>query len=136
MIRFVVLDGRVEPEQLPLLMNAADCLLLTSDWEGSPTVVQEAMACNLPVVTVDVGDVRQRLQGIEPSAIVAREAEALGTALAKILQTRKRSNSRAAAEKLSLEGIAPQLISIYCAVVGSTLPTQTLIKLASPTSAH
>jgi glycosyltransferase involved in cell wall biosynthesis len=116
-IRMVVLDGSTDPQLLPRMMNAADCLLLTSDWEGSPTVVQEAMACNLPVVTVDVGDVRQRLRHVEPSAIVARSAVALGHAMVAMLTPSKRSNGRKFTQELSLAVIARQLVNIYRTVL-------------------
>ena len=42
---------------VPLYLNAAEALLVTSDKEGSPNIVKEAIACNVPIVSVDVGDV-------------------------------------------------------------------------------
>jgi len=53
------------PQQVATYMNAADCLLLTSWSEGSPNVIKEAMACNCPIVTTDVGDVNERLKDLE-----------------------------------------------------------------------
>ena len=58
------------PEEVCTYMNAADCLLLTSDSEGSPNVIKEAMACNCPIVTTDVGDVRERLANLEGCYVV------------------------------------------------------------------
>jgi glycosyltransferase involved in cell wall biosynthesis len=46
------------------LLSNADCLLLTSKTEGSPQVVKEALSCNLPVVSVPVGDVKEIINGI------------------------------------------------------------------------
>ena len=112
-IHFVVLDGYVSPEVIPLTMNAADCLLMTSDWEGSPTVVQEALACNLPIVSVDVGDVRQRLVGIQPSMIVERDPNDIGRALAEVLMRGDRSNGHEAIQELSLDRIAALVMVIY-----------------------
>lgn len=53
------------PQEVATYMNAADCLLLTSWSEGSPNVIKEAMACNCPIVTTDVGDVNERLKDLE-----------------------------------------------------------------------
>jgi teichuronic acid biosynthesis glycosyltransferase TuaC len=117
-IRMVVLDGSTEPALLPVMMSAADCLLLTSDWEGSPTVVQEAMATNLPVVTVDVGDVRERLVRVQPSAIVTRSAAAIGKAIVTIVSPPQRSNGRDSADELSLTKLAQQIVCIYRSVLG------------------
>ena len=45
-------------------MNACDALLFVSMYEGSPNIVKEALACNLPIVSVAVGDVAERLEGV------------------------------------------------------------------------
>jgi glycosyltransferase involved in cell wall biosynthesis len=112
-IKFIVLNGHVEPKEIPTYLNAADCLILTSNSEGSPNVVKEALACNLPVVTVDVGDVRERLAGIRPSRIVERDPQALGQALAKILSEGKRSNGFEAVQGLSLDRLSTHILSVY-----------------------
>jgi teichuronic acid biosynthesis glycosyltransferase TuaC len=41
----------IEYEQVPIWLNASDVLLVTSHHEGSPTIVKEALACNLPIVS-------------------------------------------------------------------------------------
>src|SRR5262249_24902590 len=56
--RLVILADSVPPGEMPLYLNAADCLAFASLAEGSPNIVKEALACNLPIISVDVGDVR------------------------------------------------------------------------------
>jgi glycosyltransferase involved in cell wall biosynthesis len=120
-MRFVVLDGSARPEEVPVYMNAADVLLVTSLTEGSPTVVQEAMACNLPVVSVDVGDVRERLQGVAAcEVVVRRDPNELGNALAAVLLAAKRSDGRTHAAALGVEAIAERLAEFYRLALGRT----------------
>jgi teichuronic acid biosynthesis glycosyltransferase TuaC len=112
-LRLEIMRGETEPARVPLLMNASDCLLVTSDVEGSPCVVQEAMACALPVVSVEVGDVAERLEGVEPSRIVARDAAEIGRALAEITASPMRSNGPTKAGGLSFLSRAQHLRRVY-----------------------
>ncbi|MEO8048884.1 MAG: glycosyltransferase family 4 protein [Acidobacteriota bacterium] len=112
-VRLEVLDGRRRPDQVPELLNGADCLLLTSDQEGSPTILQEALACNLPVVSVDTGDCASRLAGVQYCSIVAREPGAIAAELARALETPVRSNGRDKVREFSSQRIAGELRRIY-----------------------
>jgi teichuronic acid biosynthesis glycosyltransferase TuaC len=112
-LRLEVLDGTVEPALLPDLMNASDCLLVTSASEGSPTVVQEALACDLPVVSVQVGDVVERLAGVRESAIASADASALGRALVKMVDPPRRSNGHLKVPEFTSRRIASRLTEIY-----------------------
>ena len=113
-VKLMVLDGTTDPDAMPLLMNAASCLLMTSDQEGSPTVIQEAMACNLPVVSVDVGDTVERLDGVSNSRIVAHEAGAISSALESVLATEERSNGALKVNEFCSEHVARALARTYC----------------------
>jgi len=84
----------IKYDKIHIYMNAADCLLLTSRWEGSPNVVKEAMACNLPVVTTDVGDVRELLRNVEGCYIVSDNPDEIAAAIDKVLKNDKRTNGR------------------------------------------
>jgi glycosyltransferase involved in cell wall biosynthesis len=112
----------VAPDRVPLYMNACRALVMTSLWEGSPNVVKEAMACNLPVVSVPVGDVPELLDGVEGCAVGPRDADALGALLAQVLADGRRSEGRAALERkgLDLESVARRVVGIYEEVLART----------------
>jgi glycosyltransferase involved in cell wall biosynthesis len=105
--------SNVEPHKMVLYYRAADVLVCTSKHEGSPNVVKEALACNLPVVSIHVGDVPLRLAGVHPSAVVDSNPVAIGEALSEVLLKRIRSNGREHMCALSLDKIAQQVIEVY-----------------------
>ena len=119
-VRMEVLDGATPPARMPELLNAADCLLLTSDREGSPTVIQEALACNLPVISVDVGDTVERLRCVRRSAIVPRDAAAIAIELARVLRSPARSDGRSKVGEFSAQRIAGELCRIYGELAGAS----------------
>jgi len=105
-------------ERMPYYLNAADALLLTSRREGSPNTVKEAMACDLPVVATDVGDVARRLGPVSPST-VSDDDDALVAGLAEILRTGDRSDGREHADEVGVERMGARLLSVYDSVAQS-----------------
>ena len=103
-------------DEVVAYMCAADVLLMTSSSEGSPNVIKEAMACNCPIVVTDVGDVHERLDGLDGCYVAnTREAGELAALLSEALQFGKRTEGRKAllSQGLTTEMIAQRIISIY-----------------------
>ena len=97
-------------------MCAADVLLLTSVCEGSPNVIKEAMACNCPVVSTDVGDVDWVTGGIEGTAVVPfGDVDALREGISSALAFHSRTQGRERIKTLGLtiESVARKIKSIY-----------------------
>lgn len=107
-------------DEVTLLMCAADALLMTSLNEGSPQVIKEAMACGCPIVSVDVGDVKERVDGVE-GCFVARNREPqelsnlLGMAFA--FQDRTQGRKKIIADGFDNHNIVNILIKIYNSIL-------------------
>lgn len=105
-----------ERSLIPYYFNAASLHLLTSDFEGSPNSVKEAMACNIPVVSTDVGNVKEMLSGVEGSYVASTDnAEELADLVYKALNNKNNINSREVLiqKKLDIESVAKNIITIY-----------------------
>jgi len=105
----------VQREMVPYYFNAATLHLLTSDFEGSPNSVKEAMACNIPVVTTNVGNVNDLLEGVNGSFVVnSNEIKDLTEHVFKSLNTTV-FNSREILikKKLDILSVANKLKEIY-----------------------
>jgi len=104
-------------DDIPFYMNAADALVFTSRQEGSPNVVKEALACNLPVVSVRVGDVPLRLQNVEGCELCDDDRpETIAAALERVLRRNRRVAGRDAVRDLDEQRLAQEVISIYRSV--------------------
>jgi glycosyltransferase involved in cell wall biosynthesis len=102
--------------EVPTYMNASDALLLTSDREGSPNSVKEALSCNLPVVSTDVGDVADRLDGVSRSR-VSDDDDELVEALADVLADPRRSDGRETVRDIGLNRMSDRIESVYESVL-------------------
>jgi teichuronic acid biosynthesis glycosyltransferase TuaC len=105
-------------QRIAALMNACDALVCTSMQEGSPNAVKEALACNLPVVSVPVGDVPLRLQGVAGCELCPDDGvETIAAALGRVLQRGERCNGRGAVMDLDERLLTQRLIGIYRSVL-------------------
>lgn len=118
----------VRHADMPYYMNACDALVFTSMQEGSPNVVKEALACNLPVVSVAVGDVTSRLQGVAACEVCADERpETIAAALERVVRTPQRSNGRDTVAQLDETLITAKVIGVYESVLAPR-PTGGLVR--------
>jgi glycosyltransferase involved in cell wall biosynthesis len=101
------------PVDMPLYMNAADLLVHPSIAEGSPNVVKEALACNLPVIGSDAGDIPELLAGVKRCRVVERRGKAYADAMREVLGARGRSDGRDRTAVLDLDVVADKLVSRY-----------------------
>jgi teichuronic acid biosynthesis glycosyltransferase TuaC len=99
--------------EVPLWINASDAVLLTSAHEGSPNIIKEALACGVPVVSVDVGDVAERIEGIEGCHLARAEPGNLAGKLRLVQQRGKRLDCRPRLAELSILRVAEKLKSCY-----------------------
>ena len=107
-------------DQVNALMYNCDALLMTSKTEGSPQVIKEAMACGCPIVSVDVGDVAERVSGVEGCYVVrTREPRDIAEALQKAIAFEGKTNGRDRILEMGLsnEQVAERLIAIYQSLV-------------------
>lgn len=105
-------------EEVNLLMNACDFQITTSFRESGPLVVKEAMACGTPVVSVDVGDVREVIGDTEGCYIAERNPDDIATKIKMALTFKGKTNGRQRIIDLGLSNdiVAKRLINIYEAV--------------------
>jgi glycosyltransferase involved in cell wall biosynthesis len=115
---FMHLSG-VPHEEVPWYLNAADVVLLTSKWEGSPNVIKEAMACNCPVVSTDTGDVRSITGETEGCFITSDDASDVAAKIRQALDFNDRTTGRERIMDLGLDShpVAVRIRTIYERVV-------------------
>jgi glycosyltransferase involved in cell wall biosynthesis len=111
-------------EYLALYMSACDALVFPSYQEGSPNIVKQAMACNLPIVATDVGDVRQVIGETKGCYVCNPSVTEFAARLSEILAHRERTDGRERIRHLASPKVAEKLIEVY---------RQVLRKRESPT---
>ncbi|WP_338729752.1 glycosyltransferase [Haladaptatus sp. DJG-WS-42] len=102
----------VDYDEMPYYFNASDLVLVTSKRESGPMVVKEAAACNVPVVSTDVGFARDVLEPVANSFVGNTDAE-LTAAVEKVSAAETRSDGRETIDCLSIDEMTDRLLSVY-----------------------
>ena len=105
--------------EMPVYMNAADVLVMASLLEGSPLAVREAMATNLPVIAVDVGDTVDLIHESDGNYIVARKVDAMAAKILEVCRRGERSRGRERLIPYSMQAIAKRILAVYARVTRS-----------------
>ena len=103
-------------EMIPTYINACDLHLMTSDFEGSPNSVKECLCCNTPVVSTNVGNVSEMLDGINGCIVVdSFTPEALAEAVKRVLEMPESFDGRPQflAKGYSITAVAMKLKALY-----------------------
>lgn len=105
----------IDPAEVAVYMNACDAMLMVSLIEGSPNVVKEALACNLPVIGVNVGDVQQMLDGVSGCSVHPRDHQRLAAALVCQFRDPVPCDGRdhLISRGLDLPGVAERVLVVY-----------------------
>jgi len=105
--------SREPQDRLNLYMNASNALVFPSFQEGSPNIIKQAMACNLPIVATDVGDVREVIGKTAGCSVCAPNAEEFALALRKLLCSPARTRGREHVRHLAGPLVAGRVIQVY-----------------------
>lgn len=110
--QLIELKGYSQSE-VNLLLNACDVALMTSFTEGSPLFIKEAMACNMPIVSTDVGDVKELIEKIEGCFIASFDEYNVARSIEQALDFERSINARSVVERFDERLIAEQILGIY-----------------------
>jgi glycosyltransferase involved in cell wall biosynthesis len=104
-------------EKIPYYYNASSVVILTSLWEGSPNAIKETMACSIPLVSTDVGDVRDVISKTDGCYISSYDYKEFASKIKRALEFKRRTTGRDDIEYLKSNLIAKKIINIYKGVV-------------------
>ena len=106
-------------EEMPWYYSAADVMVLCSKSEGSPTSVKEALACDLPVVSTDVGDVREIMDGVEGCAICSDDVESITREIKRVLDRPigQRFEGHRSMQRYDQSRVVAEIVRVYESVL-------------------
>lgn len=106
-VELLTLKGDIDPTEIPVYLNASVAVLLCSDSEGSPMVIKEAMACGLPIVSTDVGDVKSSIDLVDNCYIIPQNPALIAEKIRSIIASQvEQTNGLEQVKKLGLDHVS------------------------------
>jgi len=110
--------GSLDHTMLPVVLSAADAMVMPSASEGLANAWVEALACGCPLVISDAGGARELMTRPEAGRVVAREPEAITEAVrALVAEPPDREDVAATVERFSWPAHAEALDRIYSRLI-------------------
>lgn len=114
-IKVITFDN-LSRQQIKVALQTSNCLVLTSISEGSPQVIKEAMACGIPILSNNVGDVKKNIEKLVNSKVVDLDEKQFINALKHILENSAKSvfsRNELVRLKLDSQSIAKEIVNLY-----------------------
>lgn len=109
---------KVAHDQVSIWINASDMTLLTSmKDEGSPNIIKETLCCDNPVVSLAVGDVAERIAGVDGCYLCQENTDELADAIIKVINGKREVDGQSAMKTLSLEAVAQRILKLYGEII-------------------
>jgi glycosyltransferase involved in cell wall biosynthesis len=117
-VKLVELKGYSRSE-VNLLLNACDAALMTSLHEGSPQFIKESMACNRPVVSTNVGDVKDIFGDVEGHYIAKSDKTDIARKIQQALEFSSTQHGRQRIIDLGLDlhSVTSKIVTIYNSIL-------------------
>lgn len=103
----------VTPEKVQYYLNAGDTLVLSSYLEGSPNVIKEGMASNVPIVSTEVGDVAEIISYVSGCFLCSFDPTDMAEKIKSALTYTQGTNARKKIKHLEINTIARKIIALY-----------------------
>ena len=112
-IQILKFDNWLPLDKINLIYNACDFVIFTSTNEGSAQVIKEACATNRPIISLDVGDTKEIISGLENCKIFKTYNKEVNNFILSAINNNLSSNARSKIESLSVNKISEKLINLY-----------------------
>ena len=109
----------LKPNEVVPLTAASDVILCTSEYEGWPNCIKEALACDVPFVATDVSDLREIAERDASCQVCCDNPEALADGICAALDSPPSGDLRRFVQSMGIDEFTDRLLAIYRSLLDS-----------------